>query len=125
MQMALLLRGGALGDSSFRLCSISSTSSSLHVSQNVVIPNSSSSSPILPLVCLIYAAHINLSIKKIYTICLSVCLNIYLSISICVYICMYMRPRARFVQWIRTELHLYRSLCRSIFCFFSCVADCK
>jgi len=47
--MALLLRGAALGDSSFRLCSLTSTSSSLHVSQNVVIPNSSSS-PILPLV---------------------------------------------------------------------------
>lgn len=69
MQMALLLRGGALGDSSFRLCSLTSTSSSLHVSQNVVIPNSTSS-PILPLVCLIYAAHI----------------------------CMYMRTRARFIQ---------------------------
>ncbi|CAL5196000.1 unnamed protein product [Lathyrus oleraceus] len=49
MQMALLLRGGALGDSTFRLCSLTSTSSSLHVSQNVVIPNSSSS-PILPLI---------------------------------------------------------------------------
>ncbi|RHN39785.1 hypothetical protein MtrunA17_Chr8g0347631 [Medicago truncatula] len=49
MQMALLLRGGALGDSSFRLCSLTSTSSSLHVSQNVVIPNSTSS-PILPLI---------------------------------------------------------------------------
>jgi len=52
MQMAILLRGGALADSSFRLCSLPSTSS-LHVSQNVVIPtSSSSSSPILPLVCL-------------------------------------------------------------------------
>ncbi|WJX92561.1 hypothetical protein P8452_74185 [Trifolium repens] len=49
MQMALLLRGGTFGDSSFRLCSFTSTSSSLHVSQNVVIPNSPSS-PILPLI---------------------------------------------------------------------------
>ncbi|BAT98045.1 hypothetical protein LR48_Vigan707s001400 [Vigna angularis] len=51
MQMATLLRGGALGDSSFRLCSLPSTSS-LHVSQNVAIPtsSSSSSSPILPLI---------------------------------------------------------------------------
>ncbi|KAG4938088.1 hypothetical protein AAZX31_16G026700 [Glycine max] len=48
MQMAILLRGGALGDSSFRLCSLTSTSS-LHVSQNVAIPTSSSS-PILPLI---------------------------------------------------------------------------
>ncbi|XP_058743914.1 uncharacterized protein LOC131616567 [Vicia villosa] len=48
MQMALLLRGGTLADSTFRLCSLTSTSS-LHVSQNVVIPNSSSS-PILPLI---------------------------------------------------------------------------
>ncbi|KAL9304077.1 hypothetical protein ACSQ67_021340 [Phaseolus vulgaris] len=48
--MAILLRGGALADSSFRLCSLPSTSS-LHVSQNVVIPtSSSSSSPILPLI---------------------------------------------------------------------------
>ena len=46
--MAILLRGGALGDSSFRLCSLTSTSS-LHVSQNVAIPTSSSS-PILPLI---------------------------------------------------------------------------
>ncbi|CAK8560736.1 unnamed protein product [Lathyrus sativus] len=46
--MALLLRGGTLGDSAFRLCSLTSTSSS-HVSQNVVIPNSSSS-PLLPLI---------------------------------------------------------------------------
>ncbi|KAG5036891.1 hypothetical protein JHK86_017731 [Glycine max] len=51
MQMAILLRGGALGDSSFRLCSLTSTSS-LHVSQNVAIPTSSSSSSslILPLI---------------------------------------------------------------------------
>lgn len=51
--MAILLRGGALGDSSFRLCSLTSTSS-LHVSQNVAIPTSSSSSSslVLPLVCL-------------------------------------------------------------------------
>ncbi|TKY64031.1 hypothetical protein E2542_SST13921 [Spatholobus suberectus] len=49
MQMAILLRGGALGDSSCRLCSLTSTSSSLHVSQNVAIPTSSSS-PILPLI---------------------------------------------------------------------------
>ncbi|CAI8607631.1 unnamed protein product [Vicia faba] len=48
MQMALLLRGGALADSTFRLCSLTSTSS-LHVSQNVVIPNSSSS-PTLSLI---------------------------------------------------------------------------
>ncbi|XP_020227746.1 uncharacterized protein LOC109808956 [Cajanus cajan] len=48
MQMAILLRGGALGDSTFRLCSLPSTSS-LHVSQNVAIPTSSSS-PILPLI---------------------------------------------------------------------------
>ncbi|XP_004510728.1 uncharacterized protein [Cicer arietinum] len=49
MQMALLLRGGTLGDSSFRLCSLTSSSSASHVSQNVVIPTSSSS-PILPLI---------------------------------------------------------------------------
>ncbi|KAJ1429536.1 hypothetical protein SESBI_08308 [Sesbania bispinosa] len=49
MQMAISLRGGALGDSSFRLCSLASSSSSLHVSQNVVVPTSSSS-PILPLI---------------------------------------------------------------------------
>ncbi|XP_061349868.1 uncharacterized protein LOC133295088 [Gastrolobium bilobum] len=50
MQMAILLRGGALGDSSFRLYSLTSTSSSsLHVSQNVVLPTSSSS-PIQPLI---------------------------------------------------------------------------
>nr|ACU13186.1 unknown [Glycine max] len=51
MQMAILLRGGALGDSSFRLCSLTSTSS-LHVSQNVAIPTSSSSSSslVLPLI---------------------------------------------------------------------------
>ncbi|RDY06666.1 hypothetical protein CR513_09326 [Mucuna pruriens] len=49
MQMAILLRGGALGDSSFRLCSLTSTSSSLHVSQNVAI-HTSPSSPILPLI---------------------------------------------------------------------------
>lgn len=56
MQMAISLRGGALGDPSFRLCSLNSTSS-LHVSQNVVVPTSSSSSPVLPLVCnLDYAA---------------------------------------------------------------------
>ncbi|KAK7389856.1 hypothetical protein VNO78_25152 [Psophocarpus tetragonolobus] len=48
MQMAILLRGGALGDSSFRLCSFTSTSS-LYVSQNVAIPTSSSSL-ILPLI---------------------------------------------------------------------------
>ena len=49
--MAILLRGGALGDSSFRLCSLTSTSS-LHVSQNVAIPTSSSSSSslVLPLI---------------------------------------------------------------------------
>ncbi|XP_027335123.1 uncharacterized protein LOC113849419 isoform X2 [Abrus precatorius] len=57
MQMAILLRGGVLGDSCFRLCSLTSTSVSLHVSQNVVLPtspssssSSSSSSPILPLI---------------------------------------------------------------------------
>ncbi|KAL2336132.1 hypothetical protein Fmac_010578 [Flemingia macrophylla] len=50
MQMAILLRGGALGDSTFRLCSLPSTCS-LHVSHNVAIPtSSSSSSPILPLI---------------------------------------------------------------------------
>jgi hypothetical protein len=76
MQMALLLRGGTLGDSSFRLCSFTSTSSSLHVSQNVVIPNSPSS-PILPLVCRV--------IKKTYSIYLCVYLSIYLSICIYVY----------------------------------------
>jgi len=52
MQMAILLRGGTLADSSFRLCSLPSTSS-LHVSQNLAIPtSSSSSSPTPPLVCL-------------------------------------------------------------------------
>ncbi|KAK7292767.1 hypothetical protein RJT34_15620 [Clitoria ternatea] len=52
MQMAILLRGGAFGDSNFRLCSLSptSTSSSLHFSQNVAMPTSSSSSPIPPLI---------------------------------------------------------------------------
>ncbi|CAJ1950327.1 unnamed protein product [Sphenostylis stenocarpa] len=53
MQMAILLRGGALGDSSFRLCSLPSTS---YVSQNVAIPTSSSSSspPSLPLIAIKY-----------------------------------------------------------------------
>ncbi|XP_019456194.1 PREDICTED: uncharacterized protein LOC109356982 isoform X2 [Lupinus angustifolius] len=45
--MALLLRGGVLGDSSFRLLSLTSVSSSLHASHNVT--PISSSSPTLPL----------------------------------------------------------------------------
>lgn len=47
MQMAIFLRGGALGDSSFRLWSLTSPSS-LHASHNVT--PTSSSSPILPLI---------------------------------------------------------------------------
>ncbi|KAE9595769.1 hypothetical protein Lalb_Chr17g0342261 [Lupinus albus] len=49
MQMTILLRGGVLGDSSFSLLSLTSFSSSLHVSHNVT-PTSSSSSTTLPLV---------------------------------------------------------------------------
>ncbi|KAL1329126.1 hypothetical protein HN51_046257 [Arachis hypogaea] len=51
MQMAILLRGGTLGDSSFRLWSLttSPSSSSLHASKNS-IPSSSSSSAIPPLI---------------------------------------------------------------------------
>ncbi|KAK7275308.1 hypothetical protein RIF29_16420 [Crotalaria pallida] len=51
--MAILLRGGgALGNSSFHLWSLTSPSSSLHVSQSVIptTSSSSSSSPILPLI---------------------------------------------------------------------------
>jgi hypothetical protein len=86
MQMALLLRGGTLGDSSFRLCSFTSTSSSLHVSQNVVIPNSPSS-PILPLVCRV--------IKKTYSIYLCVYLSIYLSIYLHIHVCHHLCAHAR------------------------------
>ncbi|CAL0318075.1 unnamed protein product [Lupinus luteus] len=48
MQMAILLRGGALGDSGFCFWSVTSPSYSLHVSHNVI--PTSSSSQVLPLI---------------------------------------------------------------------------
>ncbi|XP_019460219.1 PREDICTED: uncharacterized protein LOC109359970 [Lupinus angustifolius] len=48
MQMTILLRGGVLGDSSFSFWSLTSPSSSLHASHNVI--PTSSSSLVLPLI---------------------------------------------------------------------------